>query len=406
MPTPRAVRTAALVALLLVVLPAAAAPADSTEPQPAPSPAMLTLEPTRSSDFVTPSIDVSTSIEIEHRQAAAHLERRSLARQVKRADDEETEQRILFLAATDTKRAASDLRAEERAARRAYRNGSITAEAYTRRIVVNTASAAQLRRTMTHIGDLAARVPGITVRQRILETRLIGLEGPVRTRLLAALDGSGSVDRVQIIASRNGTVLSTFGVRGTFLHEAYRADRWTRTDVGETDLPGIVDVVRSTYPDAYNHSTSTSFTGGLGRGIYQANLQLPDGELEAHLDADTESVFYEVWRSHPAAVTNDAAVMTEGTTVRVVVNRSVPSGPLRVATVDRRSGSPLDRPVVVNGRGYRTGDDGVLWTLTPDRPQFTVRVATDDGPVTVTVRPILQERTGGGSGTDEGAQPT
>ena len=402
MSTARVAQPALLVALLVVAVPTAAAPAGTTDAAMG-SPAMLTLGPDRTSDFVRPSTDVSATLAIGHRRGAERLRRAALARRVTQMESAEERQRVLFLAATETKQRATALRAEERATRGAYLNRSISAESYIRTLGVHAAEAEQLRQTMQRIGELANQVDGITVRRRILQTRLIGLNGPVRTRILHTIEGSNGGGRIHVIATPNGTALSMFDQRGWFLREAYRSDRWTRNSVGETELPGVVAVIQDVYPVSYNRSASTSFTGGLGRGIYQASLQFPAGTLRAHVDADTEAVFYEVRESPPRSLASSEMVSEATDALRLTVNRSVPGGPLRVATVDPATGAPINRPVVVAGEAYRTGPDGVLWTLTPDDRRFSVRVATDDGPVTVTVRPIMPQDVPPG---EEGPQPT
>lgn len=403
----RGVRTTALVALLLLAVPTAASPTGPAADGPAMAPSMLTLEPGQQGDFVTPSIDVSAALTIGHERGAERIRRETLVARLDEASNETAKQRILFLAATDIKRSATTLREHECASRLAYRNGSSTVDDYARRLAINAARGQQLRLSIRTIGRLAETVPEITIRDRILETRLIGLDGPVRERIRSTLDGSGAGSRIHVMASRNGTVLATFDDRGRYLREAYRGDRWTRNTVGETTLPGIVGRIRDTYPMAYNRSTSTSFTGGLGRGIYAATLQLSSGTLEAHLDADTGKVFYEVRAGSPESMASDSVSTARTDTLRLVVNRSVPGGPLRIATIDSESGTPVDRPVVVDGRALRTGPDGVLWTLTPDDPQFSIRVATDDGPVAVTVRPLPSDPNGTDEpGGDDGAVPT
>lgn len=405
MPADRVVYPALLVAFLVVAVPAAAAPVGTTAAAPS-SPNMLELGQDRTSDFVRPSTDVGATLAIGHREGTERLRREALTRRLDQVESAEERQRLLFLAATETKQRADTLRGEERAIRRAYLNRSIPANVFIKTLGVHAAEAAQLRLTMQQIGDLANEVEGITVRRRILQTRLIGFNGPVRTRILHTIEGSNGGGRIHVIATANGTALSTFDKRGRYLRETYRSDRWTRDSVGETDLPGIVTVIQDVYPDSYNRSASTSFTGGLGRGIYRASLQLPSGTLTAHLDADTEEVFYEVRKSPPASLASDAVVIEETETLRLVVNRSVPGGPLRIATIEPETGSPINRPVVVAGKAYRTGPDGVLWTLTPNDPRFSVRAAANDGPVTVTVRPIMPEGFPTSGPGEEGPQPT
>lgn len=402
----RTVHAAVLAALLVLAVPTAAAPVDPS-PSPATAPLeMLDLDDDRTSRFVSPDVDVGAALAIGHQQGTERLRRDALKHRLDRVTSVEAKQRLIFLAATRLKQRATALRADERATRRGFANGSLSGTAYLRALGVNAAMATQLERSMRTIGGFADEVQGVTVRKRILETRLIGVAGPVRLRIRDTLTGSIAGGRILVMASRNGTVLSTFDGQGRYVREAYRADRWTRDEVGDATLTSIVGLVEATYPRSYNRSTTTSFTGGLGRGIYQADLQFPAGTLQAHLDADTQGVFYEVRRSAPEPLVASEVVATETDHLRLVVNRGVPGGPLKVTTIDPETGNPVSRLVVVNGRAYRTGTDGVLWALTPTEPQFSVRATTDAGPVTLTVRPITDGSTDLGIGADEGPQPS
>ncbi|MFB6308422.1 MAG: hypothetical protein ABEH35_03750, partial [Haloarculaceae archaeon] len=140
------------------------------------------------------------------------------------------------------------------------------------------------------------------------------------------------------------------------------------------------------YPWVTNHTVSPT-SRALGRtGIYRFHADHTQGELTAYIDGGTTNVFRESQRLDPTSMLTGGNVTRTGTAVRVRVNRSHPTGPMRVSLSNPSTGVAVNGTVHINGQPVgTTGDDGHLWVIEP-RGSTVVNATTDDGQsVTVTL---------------------
>lgn len=361
---------------------------------------ILTLDGTERSSFATGSLDVGTALADQRRSAAARLERHTLEDRFRSNDSTDARQRLLLGTATAVENRVDALHDEERELRAAYTNRSIDTTTLVRRLALLDARAGELRATLDRVAALADEVPQFAIGGRIdrLDAALIGFEGQVRDRTLSAIRGDGPATRVYVDASGGGVVLATID-GGRYVREVYRADSRDAETADGVAFGEAVTLTGELYaPYAFNDSLTigNNFFGPYV-GTYRLTIQMSQGTVVTYLDATTRRIFFEVQERRLDFASSRAAVVGADNGTRLVVNRTFPGGPLRLATSDNETGEPLAATVHVDGRTVRTGDDGVAWTLAPRGPVDV----TADGPrgnVTISVRPLSPKQVHGGDG--------
>lgn len=380
----RALLPVALVALTLLASAGTVAtvprsrPAAQSGPVPTNGIEMLGLDgPTRST-VATASLDVSTALAIGHVETTAELRRRTLTRQFDGAGDATARRQVLTEAASTVESSIARLRADQRAARTAYVNGTIGPDEYLRRQAIAGARADQLQRELGTIGDLADQLQGVSMRSRLetLRVALTGAGGPVTAQVRAAFTGASDPVTAYVSASADGRALAT--VQGNqYVREAYRGDLWTPAVTGGIGFDDAIARTGDLYPVAFNSSRN------LGRGVaehgagtYEISMQVREGTIVTYLDASTEDVFFEVRHFGLSTIDTGQPVVAIDNGTRLVVNRTVEGGPLRIAVSENGTGSTEAVPVTVGGTSYRSGPDGVVWTVAPSG---TTRITATGG---------------------------
>lgn len=114
------------------------ATADNQVYEPANTSVVLTLgedaDETRA--FVRPSLDVGTSLAVQHKEAESQLALGALASRYEQAETREERRDLLFKFATNIDTQRSEIQTEERLARQGYQNGSISGGEYLRTLVL------------------------------------------------------------------------------------------------------------------------------------------------------------------------------------------------------------------------------------------------------------------------------
>lgn len=380
---------ASAVVLLLVTATSAAPAAPAAEPNyPGDDAAILTLDTSATAGFTTQSLDIGTAIATGHEEASAHLNRYARDEAYKAAASDEARRRVLREATGALEVAVASLMADERALRTEYANGSITSGEFVRGLIQNTARARQFQTEIDRIETRSIEVGQVTLRGQLetLSTTLVAFDGPVRTRAAAALRGDSSPVRVYVDVSRNGVVLAAITDTG-YVREAYRADLRGRAAAPTFGLDQAVDRAGELYPVAFNNSLRTG-VGFLPGGVYLITVELSDGSINAYLDAETGDIFYEIQERRPDRLSDKPAVSTAANGTRLTVNRMYRGGPLRIATLDNATGTPISTSVVVDGERFTTGSDGTFWTVVPPEPWFTVTAVGTTGNVSLIVEPM------------------
>lgn len=389
-------RTALLAVLLVAALPIAGAGTAPAQQAPAVDETgtvhdrltLLALNGTSATGFANQSLDVATAVSAGREAAAARLEEYALDASLEGAGPA-ARSRLVRRSIADIERRVADLRADERALRAAHTNGSIDTRTFVRRLARLHVRASTLDARLEAVGERAASLEGVSYGDRIQSTRavLVGYAGPVRERVAAAIRGAARPSSVFVSTTPDGLVVATID-GNRYLREAYRGDRRAEGAPEPLALDSAVDRAVSLYP-----YSASSFTGQFGGRVYLIDFSIPGGEAAAHLDGSTRDVFYEVRDHRLAAASESVTASANGT--RLVVNRTHPGGPLRVATYDTAVGGPARATVHIGGRTVNTGDDGVAWVLAPERGRFTVTAVRPAGNVTVRVRPLQPRPVGG-----------
>lgn len=387
------VRAVLLSLLLVLALPlgVAGAPANdpATAPEDAPDIAVLTLNETERTGFVTTGVDVGTALAAQHEIGAARLDRYAFDERFQNTTDPEARQTLLFERATAIEIQIVGLRDDERALRTAYAARNLDTAGYVRELARIRLRVAEHRASLDRIQEHANEMPQFSVgrRVRLLDASLYGFEGPVRNKAMEAIRGEAPPSRFYVSVSRNGLVLSAV-TEGRYVREAYRDDHRDREAIGGMGLNDAAERSETLYPEAYNTSTSIR-TGivGLPGGLYRLDLELRQGVITAYLDGATRNVFFEVQERRLDRLEERPVAVAADNDTRLTVNRTYPGGPLRIAVADNVTGEPRPTTVLVDGDRLETAPDGVLWTLGPGVP-FDVTALGPAGNVTVSVRPL------------------
>jgi hypothetical protein len=389
---------AALVAVLLLLAPVIASGA---VPAPAPQPAAtngsaaedapinriahLTLGEGSSDGLANQSADVASAVSIGRADAAARLDDYATGERLGRTNRTNA---TLETALDEFETRVGALEAAERSVRSRYANGSTSTPAFVEEMAHVQARVERLDARLSRLDGMASQYGNATQRQRIdrLHQRFIGITGPVRGHLLAALTGERAPLELYAAGSENGTVFAAFE-GSEYVRDAYRADRQQRPPDG-TSIIVAFDRFQQVYPVALEFAGFVGVQGRNGNETYQFDKNLPFGSLLSYLDGNTLEVFHEIQRRDLDAMDQPASVTATANGTRLVVNRTHVGGPLRVATYDAATGNATEGTVTVGDRRLETGEDGVVRTLMPPGPQVEVSAVTPDGTVSVTVDPI------------------
>lgn len=333
------------------------------------------------------SLDVGAALTQETVRLGADLDRRSFANAYRDAPNESARTALLGREVDHLSHRIDAIERQQQRAIDRYNAGELTAEEFLRELATVDVAARQVAARFQHLRDLAGFALSEDLDQRMdaLETRLVPLRGPVRSRVGAATTGQGPATTAYALTSPNAVVLGT--TDGTqFYREAHLPDERAPSDpdqfATDEDPSGITaasDRARELYPWGYADA-GPSLQRIPGTSVYRVRLDHSQGLLETYLDGATRNVFREVQtlrvdRIPTSTTTNRTAALA------LHLNRTYGTGPMAVTVVDPTTGTPVDATVRVNGqRVGTTGDDGTLWTVTPHRQ---VRIVAVDGNDTV-----------------------
>ena len=361
--------------------------ATTIQAEAAPQIEFITLDAPSTDAMAQGSLDLSTVLAIEHAGAATRLDHYTLSQRLGYIQTEATREPLIIGYVAQVNQQVADLWARRQVARQRYRNGSIDAGRYLRELAIVHARVGHLRPASIEDGGLDSAAARI---RRRLETRVIGLEGPVTGAARDAFRGNRLPVTVYVKSASEGTVLATMD-DGTYVREAYRADARKLGENAPLGLSTLVDqVLPRFYPETRNRSTGSQVQQYSGRDLVKVRFDLNGGSVETYFDSDTRQPFFERHRfEQPGAFDRTApttAVASEG--LRLSVTRTITGGPLRIATTSNDTGRPVRSTVFFDGRRVRTNDEGIAWILLPPGQEFLVRAAGPGGPVSLTIRPV------------------
>ncbi|MFC7097988.1 DUF7096 domain-containing protein [Halobaculum marinum] len=328
-------------------------------------------------DVVT--IEAGTATALDANSSAARIETIALRERIEGANASDERQKEILDGLNEVEKDVITLHSERRAAIASYANGDISARQLLVELAEVRASANVLAERVRIVSRLAERSDDVSVdRNRVarLELDLRTFDGPVRSRSANALAGDRLAStRVYVAATEHSVTLSTV-VDGQYVRETFRGDLRSR-DTRGIDEVTAQNVTAQSYPEIWAAAGGEAATLGSG-GTFISTLQYPNGTLTAFVGGGSEQVFMEHQQIDLGGIKHGPTA-TRTLDVSLVVNRTFPGGPLRVAVVDPATGDPIDAVVKIqpeDGASTEvgtTGDDGVLWTVSP-RGEFVVTV--------------------------------
>lgn len=352
---------------------------------------VVTLEGQTTQDYTVASLDIPTTLTLHHDTAAARLNEYARTEQLDQATDQQARVRLLFEATADLQARGSALRARDDALRAAYRNHTLTTAEYLNHLVVLHGQVNNLEHRLEHARGHAEVTPeAVTLIEQLatIRGRVSALTGPARATVTRSIMGQRSADRVFVATTPDGMIIALIR-EGRHIREVYRPDHQTGRTAADFGISDVSRRAQDLYPVAYASNTrfGVQTYAGVASGTFTISFQLQGGSITAFVDGRSANVYYEIQERELAQLPPGppASVAANGT--RLVVNRSFPGGPLRIATYDNATGDPLSIPVSVGPRPpVRTGDNGVHWTIAP-RGRHTVTAIGSDGNATVRVWP-------------------
>ncbi|MFB6136495.1 MAG: hypothetical protein ABEJ04_07020 [Halobacteriaceae archaeon] len=348
--------------------------------------AMLPLPGGARTAFVTPTVALSPALRSQYGDLASGLSRYALDERLAAARSPDARRDVLYAALSRASRRVDRLGERERTARGAFANGTVAPDAYVRTLAELDAASSEFDPLVARVlaaTDNVSETDAVERRARLLRADFAVLGGPVRSHVDRALQGRAERGRVYVAATRDGVVLSMVA-NGTYVREIYRADNRDAA-TGATDVGTARDRFTDLYPWAANHSAE-SLTRRVDADTFRFTSRHSHGTLVSYLDGSTSAVYREVQYLSLAAVPTYPAVRSRRSDLSVAVNRTYPGGPLRVRVLE--DGAPVDATVRVNGTVVdRTGEDGVLWTVSPAH-EFVVTVSRGDVQLPVIVAPV------------------
>ncbi|WP_338741252.1 DUF7096 domain-containing protein [Haloplanus salilacus] len=313
-----------------------------------------------------------------------------------------------------------DLDRRQTAEIRAYNRNDLSSRELLVSLVRFSTVAEEYNTRRARLESLAAETPGFELdrgRLASIGNRLSAFTGPVRTHAGAVLRGEADPTRFYLATGTESVTVTTV-VDGDYLRESYRGD--LRNGEGNAmELEVALDIVSASYPIIWNTTREQTQVFGGGE-TYPVRIAHSRGDLTAFVDSNARVVYAEHQRRSLDTVVADDRFERSNGGIRLSVNHTYPGGPVRIQAIDESTGDPLDADVsMAVGSGESapvgtTGEDGVLWTLSPNR-QYTVAVEALGESAEVVIAPGTLPRVervtadgndGGGGSGNATATPT
>jgi hypothetical protein len=324
-------------------------------------------------------VDLGPALGLSTNATTDDLRTRSMAERVASANTTAERRSRLETALRDLETRVDGLDRRQTDAVAAYGRGEITARDLLVTLVRVRIAAEKLSDRRSRIESLAADTRRFDIdrgRLASISNRLSAFTGPVRAHAQAVLTGETDPHRFYLATGPRSVTVSTV-LDETYLRESYRGD--LRNGAGDAiELEVALDIVSSSYPVIWNTTREQTQVFGGGE-TYPVRIGHSRGDLTAFVDSDARVVYAEHQRRPLDSMVADRRVEASGGGLRLVVNRTYPGGPAQVRVLDATTGDPVDATVSLSietadaTRLGTTGDDGVLWTLSPYR-RYTVVV--------------------------------
>jgi hypothetical protein len=339
-------------------------------------------------------LDVAGAVAVSSERLRARHDALRLRRAVEGAETPAARGAVVRdeLAAARARTAA--LNARHAAAVQGYENGSRSTSQFLRALARIDAAADGQRALVTLVRNRLPVSTDLKLPSALdtgfhnVQGDLVALRGPVRDRVQAQLVGADTGGAIYVLAGQEGVVLATVA-DGRYVREATDP---TASQPGQPDgfaaadrpLFAVLERTVALYPWAGNNTLRSSNTGFGNSSLYQSRIVHPQGNLTAYLDGTTTDVAREVQFKRLETVPRPTTLRNETDRLRLTVNTTHPTGPAHVTVEDATTGGAVDAQVRINGNPVgRTGLDGQVWVVQPDRT-MDVNATSDDG-ATVTI---------------------
>ena len=334
----------------------------------------------------TATLDLGPATTFSGNVSAVRMETAAVEASIRNAADDEARIDLIRRALGEVERETAALRERRQAAIEAYNAERISTQAFVVELATVGAKAAALEARVSSLQRFAGETEGwsdarrANVRSRAESVRyqLRALGGPVSDRAIAAIRGTAPATRLFVTTGPQGYELSTI-VDDTYVRQAYRGAVRAINASASLNASDASRVVRESYPTLVGNESP----GAIGSGsTYVVTAPHDGGNLTAFVDSQSKRVFKEYQYLSLPAYDSGSTATNVVSGLRLTVNRSYPGGPLRVNVTDAETGEPVNATVTLSPLGEetsvvgRTGDDGVLWTLSP-RGRFAVAAIRD-----------------------------
>ena len=337
-------------------------------------------------------VDLGPALGLSTNATTDHLQTRAMVERIESANTTAERRERLEATLQDLEARVDGLDERQTTAVAAYGRGEASARELLVTLVRVSIAAEELNDRRNRIEELAADTRDFDVdrgRLASIGNQLSAFRGPVRAHAAAVLRGEVEPHQFYLATGPRSVTVSTV-LDDTYLREAYRGD--LRNGAGDAiELEVALDIVAASYPVIWNTTREQTQVFGGGE-TYPVRIAHSRGDLTAFVDSDARVVYAEHQRRPLASMIADQRAEGTGDGVRLVVNQTYPGGPAQVRVVDTVTGDPIDATVslaIETGDATRlgtTGDDGVLWTLSPYR-SYTVTAEAQGESVEAVVDP-------------------
>jgi archaellum component FlaF (FlaF/FlaG flagellin family) len=372
----------------------------ATQPEPAGDlalPERVVLQDSAQSGTALVGPDAGTALDRGGSELDGAYRRYLLEERLSSADSETQQRSIIEAEVQYLNDSVSALAERERSARLSYVAGELSERAYLGRLAEIDGEAAELERLADSIAPVEQGESGLadeygasalTADIEALRGGILIRQGPVRSDVGAIGTGDRDVARYYVVASPNGSVVSTVS-DGTYHRETARDDLLVPGDERGISLNEAYELARTELYPRYISNTdfsgfSTISSGQVYRVLGEDQLDYQHG-FRSYVDAVSEDVFWEYQRIQLDENVPTASPVTNASDdVQVAVHPTYDTGPARVVVTS--DGAPVsDAAVSVDGNVVTETDaDGRAWiVLPPESPVVTA--STSDGTVSVAI---------------------
>lgn len=327
--------------------------------------------------YSRPALDVGSAIQSDSLRLQGEHETREI-RELFAEDSDITEEAVL----EDIEADLQSIESQYKALFQQHSNGNVASSTLFREFVRLGVTGEQYQQ-LTEAVESAGNPPAsVDLRFRNLRGEIGLFSSPVVSHLDSELRTGGS-EPVYIQGGENSLVLGTV-VGDTYLREAIlfgQRDRNATEQFGSetrSDVQDAFDRARTLYPWALSEGGQSELQGFGNSSIYRIEATHSHGELRSYLDGGTTNPFVEIQEKNPFEVSASDFAQQTGNGVRLSVETTDPTGPMRVDVVETEE-TTGNITIFVDGVALETVEGSqTLWTVQP-RGSFEVSAETDAG---------------------------